>query len=67
MIHNNTVSTSRNDYAAGFREGRDEVIVRLLELVQEYPIDESVTDARRVLREVANQICVEFPAQTNEE
>lgn len=46
------------DYKAGFREGRDEVVTRLLEIALALPMD----DAGRKMRELANQICVEFPA-----
>jgi hypothetical protein len=51
-------NAGNEDFKAGFREGRDQVVTRILELALAYPMD----DAGKKMRQLANQICEEFPA-----
>ena len=55
-------NAGNEDFKAGFREGRDQVVTRILELALAYPMVDAGNDAGKKMRELANQICEEFPA-----
>ena len=60
MFNNNSISTSRKDYAEGLQAGKDEVISRLLELAHSYSPSSEIGQA---LKKITAQICEEFPAE----
>lgn len=62
MIGHNIISSLQTEYAKGLQAGRDEVIAALLDKMDD-PTRQWGTDGREALRELARQLCEEFPAE----
>ena len=62
MIGYNIDSSLQAEYKKGLQAGRDEVIAALLDRMDD-PTRQWGTDGREAIRELARQLCEEFPAE----
>ena len=62
MFGHNITSSLKTEYTKGLQAGRDEVIAVLLEVVQD-PRRQWGNDGLEAVRELAKQLCEDFPAE----